>query len=77
MSTKKDFREALFDTEPTIKARRRRFQEEMGRVLEPQLPRAHRFYYIAVLISSFIGLAGVVSSTSGASIASTTSRFLA
>jgi hypothetical protein len=58
MSDEPSLRESLFQAEPLSAERQQRFRDELGQILEPRLPRSHRWYYILALTGSLIGVFG-------------------
>jgi hypothetical protein len=60
MSHENNLRESLFNVEPISPERQQRFREELARIVEPQLPRSYRLYYILALVGLVAGLPGAV-----------------
>ena len=59
MSDEQNLRESLFRAEPLSAERQQRFRDELVQILEPRLPRSHRWYYIMMLIGSVVGILGM------------------
>jgi hypothetical protein len=60
MPRENDLRENLFNIEPVDPERQQRFREELAQIVEPQLSRGYRLYYIMGLIGAVAGIPGAV-----------------
>lgn len=58
MSHEKSLRENLLRAEPLSSERQQRFQADLAQILEPRLPRSHRWYYSVALAGSVAGILG-------------------
>ncbi len=58
MSHDNNLRDSLFNAEPISPERQQRFREELAGIVEPRLPRYHRWYYILALVGLVAGLPG-------------------